>query len=102
VPRPQHAQCPAGPGTAGHALAVWAPGTIDELTAAAVPRGTGAADDEINAKLDDCGRRLTQYRAALDTGADPASVAQWITQTEAGASATTPPSVQPRRYRPSR
>jgi site-specific DNA recombinase len=29
------------------------------------------------------GRKLAQYRAALDAGADPASIARWITETEA-------------------
>jgi hypothetical protein len=30
----------------------------------------------------DCTRKIAQYRAALDAGADPAVVAPWITQTE--------------------
>jgi hypothetical protein len=47
------------------------------------PGSAAAGDHEIKAKIDDCDRRLTQYRAALDAGADPASVARWITQTEA-------------------
>jgi hypothetical protein len=29
------------------------------------------------------GQKLAQYRAALDSGADPAAVGQWITQTQA-------------------
>jgi hypothetical protein len=60
------------------------PATIHELTAAAsTPEQADTAEGEIKAKIDDCDRRLTQYRAALDAGADPATVAQWITQTEA-------------------
>ena len=31
----------------------------------------------------ECDRKLAQYRAALDAGADPATVARWITETEA-------------------
>ena len=30
-----------------------------------------------------CKRQLTQYRAALDAGSDPAVVGQWITETQA-------------------
>jgi site-specific DNA recombinase len=60
------------------------PATIDELAAAAigqtVPR---AAKDEINAKIVECDRKLDQYRATLDAGADPVTVARWITETEA-------------------
>jgi hypothetical protein len=53
--------------------------TIDELTAAAsTPPEAGTGDDEIKAKLDDCDRKLTQYRAVLSAGA--ASVAHWFTQ----------------------
>ncbi len=35
------------------------------------------------AELAACDRKLAQYRAALDAGADPASIARWITETEA-------------------
>ncbi len=44
---------------------------------------SASAAAQIKAKLDGCDRKLTQYRAAVDVGADPATVAQWITQTEA-------------------
>jgi hypothetical protein len=30
-------------------------------------------------KIAECDRKLTQYRAALDAGADSATVAHWIT-----------------------
>jgi hypothetical protein len=42
-----------------------------------------AEEDEIDIKIAECGRKITQYRAALDAGADPAMVAGWITETEA-------------------
>ncbi|MBL1116421.1 hypothetical protein JK364_29095 [Streptomyces sp. 110] len=35
----------------------------------------------------DCDRRLNQYHAALDAGANPATVAAWISQAEADKSA---------------
>ena len=60
------------------------PATIDELAAASTsPPEIPAEQDEINAKIADCGRKLAQYRATLDAGADPATVARWITETEA-------------------
>jgi hypothetical protein len=34
-------------------------------------------------KIAECDRKLTQYRAALDAGASPATVAAWIAETEA-------------------
>jgi hypothetical protein len=53
--------------------------TIDELTAAtSTPPAAGTGDDEIKAKLDDCDRKLTQYRAVLSAGA--ASVASDLLQ----------------------
>jgi len=58
--------------------------TIDELLAATVPLQAQPEDDDgISGKIADCDRRLTQYRATLDAGADPATVAGWITETEA-------------------
>ncbi len=61
------------------------PATIDELAAAAtIPeRAQPAAEDNTEASIADCDHRLAEYRAALDAGADPASVAKWITETEA-------------------
>ena len=58
------------------------PATIEELAAAALDT-PHAGHDEIAAKLAQCDRRLTQYRAALDSGGDPAVVARWITETQA-------------------
>jgi len=58
--------------------------TIDELTAATIgPPETQSLEGEINAQIAECDRKLTQYRAALDAGGDPAIVAGWITETEA-------------------
>jgi len=58
--------------------------TIDELLAATVPLQAQPEDnDDISGKIADCDRRLAQYRATLDAGADPATVADWITETEA-------------------
>ena len=39
--------------------------------------------EEAAAKIAEYDRKLAQYRAALDAGADPAAVAAWITDTEA-------------------
>jgi DNA invertase Pin-like site-specific DNA recombinase len=60
------------------------PDTIDELAAAATCPDTPSADQgESEAKIAECDRKLTSYRAALDAGADPAVVARWITDTQA-------------------
>jgi site-specific DNA recombinase len=60
------------------------PATIDELAAATSARPEPPPEeDEINTKIAECDRKLTQYRATLDAGADPAIVARWITETEA-------------------
>ena len=58
------------------------PATIEALAASqddAIPRELAALEDEIK----DCTQKLTQYRKALDSGADPAVVGQWITETQA-------------------
>jgi hypothetical protein len=58
--------------------------TIDELAAATIGQPeTPAEEDEINAKIAECDRKLARYRATLDAGADPAIVARWITETGA-------------------
>jgi site-specific DNA recombinase len=60
-------------------------GTISDLAAvqfaesATLPDGHG----EAALKIAECDRKLTQYRAALDAGANPATVATWIAETEA-------------------
>jgi hypothetical protein len=40
-------------------------------------------EDGTAAKIAECDRKLAQYRAALDAGANPATVAAWIAETEA-------------------
>jgi DNA invertase Pin-like site-specific DNA recombinase len=58
------------------------PATIEILAASqddAIPREAASLEDEIGA----CDQKLAQYRKALDSGADPAVVSQWITQTQA-------------------
>jgi site-specific DNA recombinase len=39
--------------------------------------------EEVARKIAECDRKLGQYRAALDAGASPATVAAWIAETEA-------------------
>ena len=58
--------------------------TIHDLTAARQRDDTRACDhQEAAGKIAECDRRLAQYRAALDAGASPATVAAWIAETEA-------------------
>jgi site-specific DNA recombinase len=42
-----------------------------------------ADNGETAGKIAECDRKLSQYRAALDAGANPATVAAWIAETEA-------------------
>jgi site-specific DNA recombinase len=42
-----------------------------------------SADEAAASKIAECDRKLAQYRAALDAGANPAIVAGWIAETEA-------------------
>ena len=66
------------------------PTTIEALTASqddAIPRELVSLREEIGT----CDQKLTQYRAALDSGADPAVVDQWITETQARKLATDAP-----------
>jgi site-specific DNA recombinase len=60
--------------------------TIRDLAAAAERADTAqrSGDDEgIARKIAECDRKLASYRAALDAGANPATVAAWIAETEA-------------------
>jgi IS6 family transposase len=57
--------------------------TIDELSTATIQHQADPGNAEIDARIADCDRKLAQYRATLDAGADPATVARWITETEA-------------------
>ena len=59
------------------------PGTIDELAAVITPPEADPGAAEIDAQIAGCDRKLAQYRATLDAGAEPATVARWITETEA-------------------
>jgi site-specific DNA recombinase len=60
------------------------PATINELTAASAgPPEPHPQEDQIKAEIAKCDRKLDQYRATLDAGADPTTVARWITETEA-------------------
>jgi len=58
--------------------------TCEQLAAASDADETAAAELEANRRrLRDCDRRLAKYRAALESGADPAVVAAWITEVQA-------------------
>jgi site-specific DNA recombinase len=58
--------------------------TIRDLAAAQAADLAPADDREETArKIAECDRKLAQYRAALDAGASPATVAGWISETEA-------------------
>jgi site-specific DNA recombinase len=61
------------------------PATIEELAAGAAVSQPGPhpEEDETDAQIADCDRKLGQYRATLDAGAEPVTVARWITETEA-------------------
>ncbi|HUL27109.1 MAG TPA: hypothetical protein VLW44_15225 [Streptosporangiaceae bacterium] len=59
------------------------PTTIDELATSATIDMSHDRRHDVAAKIAECDRRLTQYRAALDAGGDPTIVACWITETEA-------------------
>jgi site-specific DNA recombinase len=58
--------------------------TIRDLAAAWQGGATRTSDqEEVARKIAECDRKLGQYRAALDAGASPATVAGWIAETEA-------------------
>ena len=44
---------------------------------------TASNHEETTRRIAACDRKLSQYRAALDAGASPATVAAWIAETEA-------------------
>ena len=56
--------------------------TIHEL-AQGIPADTSDGSREAKRRIAECDRKLAQYRAALDAGAGPATVAGWIAETEA-------------------
>lgn len=53
--------------------AVQQPGTVRDAS----------GDEETKRKIEECDAKLAQYRAALDAGANSATVAAWIAETEA-------------------
>jgi hypothetical protein len=60
--------------------------TIRDLAAAAGQADIARQsddDEDIARKIAECDRKLGQYRATLDAGANPATVATWIAETEA-------------------
>ena len=58
--------------------------TIRDLMAARQTGDTRARDhQEAAGKVAECDGKLVQYRAALDAGASPVTVAAWIAETEA-------------------
>lgn len=62
--------------------------TSDAQDEASAPAGTPdgydpTAPEETARKIAECDRKLAQYRAALDAGASPATVATWIAETDA-------------------
>ncbi|WP_206185060.1 recombinase family protein, partial [Thermoactinospora rubra] len=54
---------------------------IHALTAC-TPDTDEAARTDLTKKITACDRKLTQYRAALDAGADPVEVTRWINETK--------------------
>jgi site-specific DNA recombinase len=59
--------------------------TIRDLAAVQLAEAASPVDNhgEAALKIAECDRKLAQYRAALDAGASPATVAAWIAETEA-------------------
>jgi hypothetical protein len=56
-------------------------GTLRDLAAAQEHEKARAGEDEETArKIAECERKLAQYRAALDAGANPGTVAGWIAE----------------------
>ena len=59
--------------------------TIRDLAAAQQPERArnASGDEETEREIADCDAKLAQYRAALDAGTSPATVAAWIAEIEA-------------------
>lgn len=57
--------------------------TIDLMATAAAPGQETAAVAAARKVIADCDTKLATHRAALEAGADPAVVTQWITETQA-------------------
>jgi site-specific DNA recombinase len=59
----------------------WPQPGADISTARSAPARAG--DEEAARQIAECDRKLVQYRAALDAGASPATLATWIAEAEA-------------------
>lgn len=61
--------------------------TVDLMSTSAAASPTGSPDatdsDQARATIADCDAKLATHRAALEAGADPAVVTQWIAHTQA-------------------
>jgi hypothetical protein len=57
--------------------------TVDALFAAQAQVPVDAGLQAAERVIADCNQKLARYRAALDAGADPALVTQWIAEVEA-------------------
>lgn len=57
--------------------------TIDLMAAGAAPERDTAAAPAARAMIADCDAKLATHRAALEAGADPTLVTQWIAETQA-------------------
>jgi hypothetical protein len=58
------------------------PGTLTDLATAQAAEPSPEAQN-LRDEIQTCARQLSQYRATLDNGGDPAVVGQWITETQA-------------------
>jgi Protein of unknown function (DUF2637) len=57
--------------------------TLRALAEARPDTPPAGPEDDAEAKIAECDQKPAQYRAELDAGADPATVAAWIAETEA-------------------
>nr|WP_322761833.1 hypothetical protein [Frankia sp. Cr2] len=58
--------------------------TLDAMAATQTgPTGNDQAADRAHRTIKDCTTKIARYRAALEAGADPALVTDWIAQTQA-------------------
>jgi site-specific DNA recombinase len=62
--------------------------TIDLMASAREPESTNPAADAARATIADCDAKLATHRTALEVGADPTIVTQWITEAQARRSKT--------------
>ena len=67
---------------------VFDPANLEEtvalmLGACESTEGADAKMEAVRRKIADCDDRLRKYRAALDSGADPSVVAEWMSEVQA-------------------